>query len=58
VRRWSIKSSLKAHGLTMEGDWKLVDLSVGEESGIPRVAVKCVDMWRNTGGEGGFLAYY
>jgi hypothetical protein len=32
-------------------------LSVGEESGIPRVAVKCVDMWRNTRGESGSLAY-
>ncbi len=25
-----------------------------EESGIPGVAVKCVDIWRNTSGEGGF----
>ena len=32
------------------------DLSAGEESGIPRVAVKCVEMWRNTSGEGDFLA--
>jgi hypothetical protein len=56
VRRRSIKSYLKAHGLTMEGDRKLIDLSTGEEGGIPRVAVKCVDMWRNTGGEGGLLA--
>ncbi len=35
--------------------WKLRFLSIGEESGIPRVAVKCVDMGRNTSGEGGFL---
>ena len=35
--------------------WKLGFLSIGEESGIPRVAVKCVDMGRNTSGEGGFL---
>jgi hypothetical protein len=48
---------VKAHGSTVEGHWKLGDLSVGEESGIPRVAVKCVDMWRNTSGEGDFLAY-
>ena len=53
--RRSIKSDLKAHGSTMEGDWKLVDLSAEEEGGIPRVAVKCVDMWRNTSGEGGLL---
>ena len=38
-------------------DWKLVDLSVGEEGGIPCVAVKCVEIWRNTSGEGGLLAY-
>ncbi len=35
---------------------KLSVLSTGEESGIPGVAVKCVDIRRNTGGEGGFLA--
>ena len=33
----------------------LSDLSAVEESGIPSVAVKCVDIRRNTGGEGGFL---
>ena len=33
----------------------LSGLSAGEESGIPSVAVKCVDIRRNTGGEGGFL---
>ena len=35
--------------------WKLGFLSIGEESGIPGVAVKCVDIGRNTSGEGGFL---
>jgi hypothetical protein len=34
---------------------KLLFLSVGEVSGIPSVAVKCVDIRRNTSGEGGFL---
>ena len=29
---------------------------MGEVSGIPGVAVKCVDIRRNTRGEGGFLA--
>jgi hypothetical protein len=29
---------------------------MGEESGISGVAVKCVDIGKNTGGEGGFLA--
>ncbi len=29
-----------------------------EESGIPGVAVKCVDIRKNTGSEGGFLGLY
>ncbi len=42
-------------GLTEELQLKLIFLSVGEESGIPRGAVKCVDIRRNTSGEGDFL---
>ena len=34
---------------------KLYNLSAGEASGIPSVAVKCVDIGKNTGGEGGLL---
>ena len=34
---------------------KLLYLSVGEENGIPSVAVECVDIRRNTGGESDFL---
>ena len=37
---------------------KLPDLSMGEDEGIPGVAVKCVDIRRNTGGEGAHLARY
>ncbi len=48
---------MKAPGSTGEGHWKLGGLSIGEKSGIPRVAVKCVEMWRNTSGEGDSLAY-
>ena len=33
-------------------------LSAEEEGGIPGVAVKCVDIRKNTGGEGGLLARY
>ena len=33
---------------------KLQLLRVGEVSGIPGVAVKCVDIGRNTSGEGDF----
>ncbi len=34
---------------------KLLYLSAVEESGIPSVAVECVDIRRNTSGEGGLL---
>ncbi len=47
--------NVKALGSTEEGHWKLDDLSAVEESGTPCVAVKCVDIWKNTSGEGGFL---
>ncbi len=33
----------------------LLNLRTGEESGIPGVAVKCIDIRKNTSGEGGFL---
>ena len=46
---------VKSLGLTEELQPKLDFLSIGEESGIPSVAVKCVDIRRNTGGEGDFL---
>ena len=49
---------MKALCLTEEGRLKLSDLSMGEESGIPSVAVKCVDIGKNTGGEGGSLDHY
>ncbi len=43
---------MKSRGLTPEEHLILLNLSMGEESGIPGVAVKCVDIRRNTGGEG------
>ena len=46
---------LKSAGLTPVMGKKLFFLSAGEESGIPSVAVKCVDIRKNTSGEGGFL---
>ena len=46
---------MKSLGSTEELHLKLKILSAGEGSGIPSVAVKCVDIRRNTGGEGGFL---
>ncbi len=30
-------------------------LSIGEDDGIPGVAVECVDIWKNTSCEGGHL---
>ena len=49
---------MKSPGLTEEVHLKLLGLSMGEEGGIPGVAVTCVDIGRNTGGEGGLLAQY
>ena len=46
---------MKNLGLTEVLHLKLLGLRTGEESGIPSVAVKCVDIGRNTSGEGGFL---
>ena len=47
---------VKSLGSTQELHPKLVLLSSVEESGIPGVAVKCVDIGKNTSGEGGSLA--
>ena len=46
---------MKCGGSTPELLWKLSGWSAGEVSGIPSVAVKCVDIRRNTSGEGGLL---
>ena len=55
MRRRAIKLVVKSLGLTEELQLKLVVLSTGGEGGIPSVAVKCVDIRKNTGGEGGLL---
>ncbi len=49
---------MKARGSTPEEHLKQQDLSTGEESGIPGVEVKFVDIRRNTDGEGSFLDRY
>ena len=46
---------MKITGLTCNLRLKLFLLSVGEVDGIPGVAVKCVDIGRNTSGEGDLL---
>ena len=49
------KSDVKITGSTCDLHLKLFFLSVGEVIGIPSVAVKCVEIGRNTSGEGGLL---
>ena len=46
---------MKTKGSTFGLHLKLFFLRVGEVSGIPGVAVKCVDIGRNTSGEGDLL---
>ncbi len=48
------KSDVKGRGSTPGLHWKLPVLSAGEVSGIPSVAVKCVDIRRNTSGEAAY----
>ena len=49
--KWDVKSLGSPEDLHP----KLPGLSMGEDEGIPGVAVKCVDIRRNTGGEGASL---
>ncbi len=48
-------SGVKDRGSTPGLHLKLLGLRAGEGSGIPGVAVKCVDIGRNTSGEGDSL---
>ena len=58
MRRWTFKSDVKSPGSTRELHLKLEAWSAGEVSGIPSVAVKCVDIRKNIGGEGDLLDRY
>ena len=49
------KSDVKGWGSTPGLLLKLSGWSAGEVSGIPSVAVECVDIRRNTSGEGDLL---
>ena len=49
---------VKARGSTPELRSKLGHWSPGEDSGIPSVEVKFVDIGKNTSGEGGYLDRY
>ena len=53
--RRDCKSEVKIMGSTHDLLLKLWFLRVGEVTGIPGVAVKCVDIGRNTSGEGELL---
>ena len=46
---------MKVFGSTGKVHLKLDNLSIGEVSGIPSVAVKCVEIRKNTSGEGASL---
>ena len=48
---------MKTKGSTIGVHLKLQFLSEVEVSGIPSVAVKCVDIRRNISGEGGLLGF-
>ncbi len=51
------KSVVKCMGLAHELLLKLHSLSGVEVGGIPGVAVQCVEIGRNTSGEGGLLGF-
>ncbi len=52
--KWSAASDVYKRQLRVL-HLKLLDLSTGEDSGIPSVAVECVDIRRNISGEGDYL---
>ena len=49
---------MKFQSLTLNLLLKLLVLNIRGDDGIPGVAVECVDIRKNTGGEGGHLAKY
>ena len=55
--RRDCKSDVKTMGLTHNVRLKLLCLSEVEAGGIPGVAVECVEIGRNTSGEGGLLGF-
>ena len=57
MRRRLSKSDVKFMGSTHNLHLKLFGLSEVEAGGIPCVAVKCVEIGRNTSGEGGLLGF-
>lgn len=58
MRRRFNKSDVKSHGSPVELHPILLNLSIGEVCGILGVAVKCVEIKKNTGGESDTLDEY
>ena len=58
MRRRFGQFDVKSQGSTLELHRILPKLRQSEESGIPGGAVKCVDIRRNTNGEGSFLGLF
>ncbi len=52
------EAGVEAGGSTPVGQWRLGGLSEVEVRGMPGVAVKCVDIGRNIGGESAVLGRY
>ena len=57
-RRLPTKFSLKCQGLTLDYAEKLAGLRIDGVSGTSGVAVKCVDIGRNTESEGRLLGHF
>ncbi len=55
MSRRNYKSKVKDRSLTSGTHRILWFLDIVGDDGILGVAVKCVDIWQNTGGEGGLL---
>ena len=49
------KAAVKVRGSTLNRPRRLWGLGTVEADGIPGVAVECVEIRKNTGGEGGLL---
>ena len=57
MRRWLGKRVVKVRGSTPDLPCELPSSSNVEAGGISGVAVECVEIRKNTGGEGGLLGY-
>ncbi len=57
MRRWLFKSAVKVVGSTIKLQLKLDDLSIVGVGGMLGVAVKCIDITRNSDCEGSLLNF-